>query len=57
MPPGRILRYVNFRASRGGHPPIDEAAAAPDYCSISNAPAGAGESDDYGDVGPGVTTR
>jgi hypothetical protein len=42
MPPGRILRYVNFRASRGGHPPIDEATAAPDYCSIVTVLAGAG---------------
>jgi hypothetical protein len=38
MPRGSTLRYVNFRASRGRPRPIDEPAAAPDYCSIVNVP-------------------
>jgi iron(III) transport system substrate-binding protein len=38
MPPGRTLRYVNVRASRGGRRPIDAPSPGPDYCSIVNAP-------------------
>ena len=38
MPRGSTLRYVNFRASRARPRPIDEPAAAPDYCRIVNAP-------------------